>query len=185
MMHPSRMRFKKYLLDVLGPDTPIAIETGYGRWDTGKRAWQLSGKSDYHFVIQDDAVFCKNFLTEVQNLVNRTGTDYCISLYYSRRRKYKHYAEKAINAGLDHVMLQHLRWGVGIGLRTDLISGMIRYCDQNLTIPNYDMRIKQWLLYKNIRTYYPLPSLLDHRPDVPSLTGHSNGTHRRAILFKG
>ncbi len=185
MMHPSRMRYKKYLLDHLGDNTPIAVEAGYGRWDTGKRAWELRGKSDIHFVIQDDALFCKDFKTEVQNLINRIGIDRCVCLYYSRRKKYRHHAERAINAGSDHVILQHLRWGVGIGLRSDLVSGMIRYCDQNLTIPNYDMRIKQWLLYKKIETYYPLPSLLDHRPDVPSLAGHSNGSHRRAILFKG
>lgn len=182
MMHPSRMRFKKYLLDHLGDDTPIALETGNGRWDTGKRAWELRGKSDIHFVIQDDAIFCKDFKTEVQNLINRIGNDRCVCLYYARRKKYRHHAERAIKAGRDHVVLQHLRWGVGIGLRTNLIPDMIRYCDK-LTIPNYDMRIKHWLLNKKIETYYPLPSLLDHRPDIPSLVGHGIG--RKAISFKG
>lgn len=59
MAHPKRKEWAEELSKEL--KCPIYYDTDNTIWNTCKGAWKLATDSDYHFVIQDDAILCNNF----------------------------------------------------------------------------------------------------------------------------
>ena len=177
MLHPDRMQYLGYLIARLGT-VPVAIDQGLGRWDTARRAWELHDQSsEYHLVVQDDALVCSCFRDKAEALLDdpRVAT----SFYYGRRRNLRAEARRGMKEG--RVVADRLRWGVAICLPTALIPEMLEYADR-LEIPNTDTRVSRFIQARGMRVVYPLPSLIDHRAG-PSLIGDSEG--RRAYLFEG
>lgn len=186
MAHPSREKFFPYLRIRLGIDTPFAVdEDGGGVWPTCRKAWALSVRKDslYHVVIQDDAIVCEDFYERATEAImgglRRFGSDLAFSFYFGRRGNLTPESEKALARGWTTRVSP--TWGVAICLPTHLILPMIEYADK-LNHKQDDYRIGSFLRHRKIRTYFPMPSLVDHRIHTESLVGDP-GRGRCAYKF--
>lgn len=174
MAHPSRSHFVPHLQKIL--DAPVSWDRGLGIWDTCKRAWNLHDhNSDYHFVIQDDAILCKDFKNRVSNFVSKFKEDSAYQLYFAEATKGKSSKKDELKKGLKrgYIVRERMPHGISIGLPTKFINSMISYCNE-FDIPQDDVRIKKFLMSINIKTICPIPSLVDHR-HLKSLVGGKDG----------
>ena len=179
MAHPSREEHFEYLKKELG-DVPFSIDDGCGLWENCKRAWKLHDpESEYHVVIQDDAIICKGFREKAESILNLNSIAY--SFYWGHR--YRHTFRERNESGLKNGFIVDTmpHWGIAICIPTNLISEMIDFCDK-LDIKQDDERIAQFLKSKGIKIYFPIPSLIEHRWWEHSLVGNV-GSARRALKF--
>jgi hypothetical protein len=133
-------------------------------------------------VLQDDAIPCTDFYKEVEKIVTDKDKAYC--LYFGNRRNMQELAQFAEKKGF--IETDWISWGVCIILPTHIIPSLIKYWEDR---PDYlrhdDTRISQYLRRIGIKTYYPMPSLVDHRHEVKSLMENSEGVKmRKAYKFK-
>lgn len=188
MAHSSRAKYFPYLNRMLG-DVKFSIDKAgaeIGVWNNCKRAWmQYDHDCDYHIVIQDDAIICENFREKaikfIESVWAKTTGDqeFAYSFYFGNRQSYRKIANDGMQRGF--VIAPNPCWGVAICLPTYLIREMLMYCDK-MKIKNDDTRISRFLRHKKIKTYFPMPSLIDHRTGNHSLVGDP-GMGRKAWYF--
>ena len=196
MAHVSRERFFPELRERLG-DVPFSIDHDLtpprqrelgapGLWHNCRAAWQMHDpEALYHVVIQDDAIVCRDFRARAEeaiyNGIRKYGSDLAFSFYFGNRHSERQKAAAALERG--YITKTRSPWGVAICLPRDRIAPMIAYCDKE-NIPQDDVRIGRYMQRANLRCYFPLPSLVDHRPasDTLSLVGDP-GDNRRALYF--
>lgn len=177
MAHPNRMDNANKLREQL-ENCPMSIDQGCGIIANCRNAWTLRNvMSDFHFVIQDDAILCREFIPRVNQLVRSLHHRQAFSLYMGRRPEMAEEQRKAASRGWWN---NSLRWGVAVGLKSSLIPKMLKAYDTH-TIQKDDARIKRFLISQRIDVYYPLPSLVEHMSG-PSLVGDP-GENRRAYFF--
>lgn len=162
---------------------PISYDNGSGIWWNRVNAMKLCGEDcDFVCVLQDDAIPCKDFFKEVENLVKE---EKAYSLYFGNRRNMQELGKSGEIAG--YVQTDWLSWGVGIILPTKIIKDLIAYWEKRTDyLRNDDTRISKYLRTIKMPVYYPIPSLVDHRHEVKSLMDNSEGVKmRKAYKFKG
>lgn len=193
MAHPSREKFFPYLQEKLGynglfPETiPFSIdEKSEGVWPNCKKAWMLHDpEAAYHVVVQDDAIVCDKFRERAEQVIadahRRMIGPFAISFYFGRRGNALEEGKSALERG--YATRQSPTWGVAICLPTNHILPMLEYAD-GFDYPQDDARIARYLRKHNIRTYFPMPSLIDHRTaaETASLVGDP-GENRCAYAF--
>jgi mannosyltransferase OCH1-like enzyme len=161
MAHPKRKEMVEYLFKELG-EVPVNWDRNKGIWDTCKNAWLKYDKdADYHFVVQDDTILCKDFKKRVLEFVEKEPNE-AYQLYMGKRKN-KVFTEEDFKKGYS--LRKHLSHGVAIGLKTDLIEDMVKFGDGFQRYKQDDMKIRHFLVSKNIRTMYPVPSLVSHRQE--------------------
>jgi hypothetical protein len=167
---------------------PISYDDGSGIWENRVKAMQMCGKeSDFVCVLQDDAIPCTNFFEEVRSMIisqpDFMNKAYC--LYFGNRKNMIEMAEGGLKAG--GIETDWISWGVGIVLPTKIVDNLILfYINRNEYLRNDDTRIARYLRKIGMKTYYPMPSLVDHRHEVKSLMDNSEGVKmRKAYKFKG
>lgn len=145
-------------------------------WENCKRAWMLQDKKKkWGIVIQDDAILCKDFLKKAEEHLERAEKLGCAVQFYIGNNP--HYEEQfRENLRNGYVIKPELSWGVAIALPTELIFEMISFGDSYRGWQD-DIKIKHFLLKKQISTYYALPGLVDHRQENenPSLVRSMDG----------
>lgn len=189
MAHEKRADLVPELVDRLGiGDDQVVWDSGNNnRWDTGRRAMLAHDPdADFHMVIQDDAVVCRDLIPGLQAALDHVPPDALVCPYVGTRRPMAERVEAAVEQAEERraswIVMQTLNWGVAIVVPTRTIPDMIAWADK-LAIPNYDKRVGQYYWRRlNWPTWHPWPSLVDHR-DVPSLSGH--GPDRHAHRFAG
>lgn len=160
MAHHSRSAYLKDLLWQLPQDkTTASIDQGtLGVWENAKRSWsKVDPKSDYGIVIQDDAILCDGFTKKAEQFLTEHDGQ-IISFYYGNETKWV--KPNYFDAPLFHA--------VALAIPTKLIPEMIAYCDTRHEVFGDDMKIKRWLISKNLTCRYSNPSLVQHR-DIPSI----------------
>ena len=179
MAHPSRQIFFGYLRDTIGDCTiPISVDDGCGIIENNRRAWKMyDPKADFHVVIQDDAIPCKNFKEKAEKILTDKSMAY--NFYFGNRQKYKYLAELGMKKG--HIISRWTSWGVAICLPTKIIPEMLEYT-KTLKSRHDDTRIGFFLKQKGIKIYFPMPSLVDHRTGENSLVGDPSN-RRKAWYF--
>lgn len=183
MAHPSRAEFFPYLSRCLG-DVPFSIDKdNRGVWENCKRAWrQYNRDADYHCVIQDDAILCEGFVEKATEFVKKhhvENEDRAFSFYFGNRSADLDQAKRAMQVGWTVKRVP--TWGVAICLPVKLIPEMLEFCD-TLYERQDDTRIGKFLKHRDIKVYFPMPSLVDHRIELKSLVGDP-GHYRRARFF--
>lgn len=186
MMHPSRTQYRDYLLDKLVDfgKVKISMDRGLGILDTSRRAWEMFDKdSDYHLVIQDDAVIGKNFRENVLKQIEKKPT-HAFSFYFGNRKRF--YRTARLAAAQGGVEMNWLSWGVAICLPTMIIPEMLEFLGEITgKLENHDdTAIAHYLKKIELPVWYPMPSLVDHR-DEKSLVESDPGGGRRAYKFIG
>jgi hypothetical protein len=192
MAHPSREKHFEYLREKLGNVPFLIDEESKGTAFNSERSWRAYNKyCDYHVVIQDDAIICKDFISKAEDLIERVNTEkikipevanskyIAFNFYYGLRKSFEEEAKIAIKRG--YIVKKNVHWGVAICLPTAIIDEMLDFFNKQ-TAPQDDERITRFLRSKNIPVYFPIPSLIDHRHEEKSLVGDL-GTKRKAYKF--
>lgn len=206
MAHPARKGTALALQSSLDRDVPICWDPNpvpsadtAQRWVTGRAAWEvgLAAGADWHMVLQDDVVACRDLLAGLEVALGRfpkrpTGL---MSAYTGTGKPHQGNVRRALKYALDRdhswMCTRSLNWGLAIIAPTWTIEPMLAWCSRpRWTKPskepqNYDYRIGVY--YRDVkkwRTWYTVPSLVDHL-DGPSLVGHGRGPARSAHRFIG
>ena len=183
MAHPSRKEYFDYLRENLG-DIPFLIdEESMGTAWNCERAWKVYDPSaNYHIVIQDDAIICKDFKNKAVKLieeVTKERSKIAFNFYYGTRARFRDEASEAMKRG--YIIKERPHWGLAICIPTSEIENMLKFWN-TVSNPEDDERISQFLKSRNIPVYFPIPSYIDHRHELKSLVGDP-GTMRKAYKF--
>lgn len=190
MGYEGRSEFFPYLKEKLG-DVPFLIdplkgaEGHLGVWGNCRRAWLAHDpKADYHVVIQDDAIVCKDFKKRAEEFItkhHKDGENRVFNFYFGNKRALRDQAVEGMKKGFT--IKNRPSWGVAICMPTKLIKDMIEKCDDYHNSQD-DVRIGKYIVLRGLNIYYPLPSLIDHRvaDEAESLVGDP-GRHRQAWFY--
>lgn len=188
MAHPSREKFFPYLKEKLG-DVPFSIDhESKGVWPNCRNSWMLHDPDAiFHLVVQDDAIICDKFIERATEVIYEAfhrmnaGAEFAVNFYYGRRGNLTEQSKKALEKGWT--TRNSPTWGVAICLPVHHIKPMLEYAER-FSYPQDDARIAAYLKHENIHTYFPMPSLIDHRTneDAESLVGDP-GENRCAYKF--
>lgn len=180
MAHPKRAHFIPALVEQLGiTEDDVVWDRKQNRWDTGRRAWEaIDQTADWGCVIQDDARVCCDFIPGMEAALEHVPAGCLVSPYVGTRRPVASRVERAVRdaaaRNVSFIEMPSLNWGVAIVAPTNIINGMLPWCDQQ-GYPNYDRRIGRYAIdVLRFPTWCTFPSLVDHR-EVPSLVGHGKG----------
>lgn len=182
MAHPKREEMVSDLVDELARQDivgPIVWDQINNRWDTGRRSMLAYDEfSTHHLVLQDDAVIPPNFIELVKEAIQIPPPDSPLCLYAGRALSRK------LRGGAlpSWFTMPGVNWGVGIVVPTAHIEEMVAFGDKRRE-DNYDLRISRYFQSKKILTWYPIPSLVQHRR-TPSLVA-GRGSRRTAALYVG
>jgi hypothetical protein len=191
MAHPKRQHFIPYLLEHLG-DVPVIWDERNDRWDTGRRAMAAFDPDvDWHLVVQDDAILCKDFLAGAIAALEHVPPG-PVSFYTGRYSPHREAIARAVyrarRARAHYLVMEGPHWGVAVAVPTALIPGMLAGCEQLKHVANYDMRMSRYFTAQGIKCRYTLPSLVNHRvgDENPSLVpGRGNSRGRTAHHWIG
>lgn len=182
MAHPDRSGEVEQLLSGLDRPVPVAWDdegppSGNSDrvWRTARRAWEMfDPTADFHALIQDDAIVCRDFLAGIERALNYVPANAVVSPYLGQGRnvptRWAALAQRADERGARWIRTMKAMWGVCLIAPTSLIPEMLEDCDRKIGVPD-DMRVAGWFERRGSETWYPWPSLVDHRT-VPSLTKH-------------
>lgn len=183
MAHQKRAAFIPELEARLDRPAEVVWDRKNDRWDTGRRALLTYDRSaTHHLVLQDDALICRDLVAGVERALEHTPGDSPVCLYVGKVRPYKALVDEYTRDSerASWLVMAQINWGVAIVFPTKIIESMVAWCD-NQDIPNYDSRMSRWFETRGISTWYPWPSLVDHR-ESPSLVpsrGHAGRVARR------
>jgi hypothetical protein len=187
MAHPARAPLVEPLLRKLGREAALVWDEGRGEWDTGRRSLlAYDPAAEWHAVIQDDAILSDRFV-EALELVTANAGEHPLGLYFGRVRPNPRVMSRAVDVaehrGSPWIEWQGPRWGVAICLPTRYIPALVASADL-YRHPHYDARVSRFFKMANVTARYPVPSLVDHDPTIPSLLDSAGGD-RRAYRFLG
>ena len=163
MAHPKRAEFFDYIKQKLG-DVPFSIdEKSEGCAINGQRSWSMFDPlADWHIVIQDDAIICDNFIERAEKVIEQAIKNNCgaVSFHWGKRARMEDRSKKGLKEGF--IISKWLHWGVAVCIKTELVRPMLEHVNK-MNIPQDDTRIANFLMKNEIKIYYPMPSLIDHR----------------------
>lgn len=176
MAHPSRRAMADALAERL--DAPIVWDRRSNEWDTGRRALlEYDPTAEYHAVVQDDAIVPDRF-REALDLVTDHAEGHPLGLYVGRVRPYARLVKLAVaaaeRAGSPWLEAGGPWWGVGVAFPVAVIPALVAWCDLS-THPYYDNRLRAFVKQSGLWCRYPIPSLVDHDPGLPSLVDYGGG----------
>ena len=184
MAHPSREQFFPHLKKQLGDDVPFSIDRTNNLIENAKAAWRLHDKTaDFHVVIQDDCVVCKNFRERAVRFITEQEEKRVAEC--RRPQGYNFFLKNADDGseldiqGNFHVD-EWTRAGLAICLPVRYIEQMLE--DFALQKSRHDDdRISMYMQKHQYKIVFPYPSLVDHRIELESLAHNVVGN--RAIKF--
>jgi hypothetical protein len=190
MAHPSRSHLVRELSRRL-PGAAVVWDEKGDRWDTGRRSMLAHDpEAQWHLVVQDDAVLCRDFLAQVYHAL-QAAPQGPVAFYMGTTGRFAGLSstEAALRAhqlGLSWVEAPGPWWGVAVAVPVQHIPAMVSWCDERSDLPNYDRRMARYWHHLGIPCRYSVPSLVQHRTGEgnPSLVpGRGNRPGRVAALW--
>src|SRR5690606_672486 len=177
MAHPAREARARALGDLLG--CPVVWDRGLGEDDTAARAWAVAGGSDWHVVLQDDAVAVEGFAEHAAAMLAEADGS-VVSLYVGTG--YPQFIQagvasavrRADEVGARWLTAHALFWGVAVAIPTARVGDWLAYRSEGWP---YDRRIGVWARERGLTIKYTWPSLVGHA-DEPALLDHGDGVER-------
>jgi len=191
MAHPVRRAEAEAVQAALDRPVPIVYDPNpvpsanpAQRWATGAAAWEAHDPdADWHLVIQDDAVPCRDLLAGLERALDELGPDGVVSAYTGRGRpnqpRVQPGLDRAAAGGHSWMWADRIYWGVAIAAPVKTIPGMLAWCSHHQRArEKYDARIGRYFHERlGWRAWYTVPALVDHRGGK-SLIGHGDkGRH--------
>jgi hypothetical protein len=174
----------------------LAISTGEpsidNEWLNGCNALS-SGRyqdSDWHIVLQDDAVISDSFYENALKALRTTPERSLVSFYLGTSVPKKQAVERSLkraeNAKASWLTYDTLLWGVCIAVPSGIIGEMIDDIEADPKTYNqpYDFRIGNWCKRHNVPVYYSVPSIVDHLDEASLLPGKENKPPRKAHRYE-
>lgn len=188
MAHPKRKReaeaLYKQLIQYPFSDVYIIWDELNDEWHTGERS--LKGGvvlgSDWHLVIQDDAVLTPHIYDNIVGLIAALPVKSVVSLYTGKVRPLPERVAEAVAKAPDGSFITHymMMWGVAILLPSDQIEAMLEFAnDPMFREDKYDIRVGRFYYGNHLPIYYSMPSLVDHDDSIGSLIGNDKSTQPR------
>ena len=201
MAHPARRESAEGVRAALQRDVPVIYDKNprpsrdkMQRWRNGRRAWEAHDPgADWHLVIQDDVLVADHILDALETALDGLGPDGLVSAYTGTGRPDQRNVKRALTHADRHdlawMSTRSLNWGPAIIAPVHTIPAMLDWCEDHIERnrppkSNYDYAIGVY--YRDVigwRTWYTVPSLVEHRDDMPSLVGHDSGPKRVAHRF--
>lgn len=184
MAHPKRRAQANALLAQLDlypfKQCSVVWDRLNDEWNTGKRSLEagIDAASDWHVVLQDDAILPPNFYDHIVGALNAVPIKSLISLYTGTTRPLPKRVTAAIAKARQASWLRSdmLLWGVGIVIPTAHITEVLDFVSDRQEV--YDFRIG-WAYQRNrLPIFYTNPSLVDHNNDLGSLLKESPNIRR-------
>lgn len=180
MAHPDRAGFVDELCGRLDRDPTVVWDEIGDVWHTGRRAMlAYDPDADYHLVIQDDAVVCRDLVAGVEKALEYVERRRTLNLYMgeSKRPALNELFARADAEGASFIVTRPVPHGVAVAFPTVMIDWYVAKTD---LIPDdtYDRRLQ---LAVNKPSWTAWPSLVDHRQE-PSLMGHRDGRRARRFI---
>lgn len=147
-------------------------------WATARAAWlQYNPSADWHVVLQDDAMPCRDLLVGLEVALGELGSRGVVSAYVGTGRPAQAAVVSALSAAQNRghawMSLRSLNWGVAVCVPVGVVPAMVEWCDR--AGGPYDRRVARYVRdVLRWRTWYTVPSLVDHA-DGGSLIGHGAG----------
>lgn len=187
--HPSRRAHAGQTSEALR-GCPIAwSQTPGDVWDTHKRA-RLACDPDATFslVVQDDVILGQKFAERLTDLLTERGDGMAYCLFYRHKSRRTHASMiAAAQAGLPEggFTFPRMQFCAATVIPTAHVPAMVEFCDDlDHRKDRDDMLITRYLRSVGMDVFYPLPSLVDHRPDGSSLVGHGSNRGRQAWMVE-
>lgn len=207
--HKSRAEHLEKMLTRLGSnygDIQVVTDPGdNGPWHTAKIAWATSPTTHSHrLVLQDDVIFCQDFLAGVTRLARRRPGA-VIGLYAQFGGKK---LEEAIRAGEHWAQIPGKLAGPALLMPTKWALAFVRWhdawlppysdasfwsdkmgCDTEKKLATAktcwaDWRVRMFAQHHRLPIWFTVPSLVDHIGWNTSINGHNN-KRKRAKFFLG
>lgn len=179
MAHPSREKHFDFLSKKLQiPVSEFCIDQQNNLLENSKRSWRAHDpNADFHVVVQDDAVPVDNFRERVITFITdqeerrikegRPEQGYNFFLKQDQRRTPLWPRDGAYH---DNVT----RAGIAICLPVKHIAPMLVEFDRQRSRHDDD-RISEYCKKNGVKILFPVPSLVNHRIDQPSLANNPIG----------
>jgi hypothetical protein len=173
MAHPSRSVFFPYLQEKLGISmSNFSIDQKNNLLENSKASWLLHDpEADFHCVVQDDSIVCDNFrekavafITEQEEKRTREGRGVQGYNFFLKQDPNRSPLWSKDGAYVDNVT----RGGVAICLPVSHIKPMLIEFDRQRSRHDDD-RISEYVKRNGIKMIFPVPSLIGHRCDIPSI----------------
>lgn len=195
MAHPARRQNAERLRRRLGGRARIVYDRvpepssdPRQRWEVGRRCWMAHDpRADWHLVIQDDALPCGDMLAGLARALDQVGREGLVSAYTGTGRPDQVNVRRALSVarhrGYSWMSTKSLNWGVAIAAPVHAIPAMVEWCSaEERSHLKYDYRIGVYARdVLGWRTWYTVPSLVDHDESIPSLVGHGKGRVAHAV----
>lgn len=192
MAHPSRSEhamalYKKLHRMPFTCITPV-FDDGNGEWATGEMSLRLHDSSDWHIILQDDAIIGKHFYENVVNALEALPRKSLVSFYLGKVRPLSNTIQYSFNRAMalekSWLTYQTLLWGVGIAIPTEDINRLLKHVEGSQEL--YDRRIGSYYNDIGKPVFYTAVSLVDHNDSLPSLAGSAPSKEPRvAHRFSG
>lgn len=190
MAHPNRSSYAESLYNELTRQrfysVSLIYDDGSGEWETGKRSLLSHTDSDWHVVIQDDAIISRNFYQNVENAILHAPQKTLLSFYTGTVRpkadEVKRAIDDAIVKSASWIRGKDLYWGVCIALPTDQIDPVLVSAANKTCL--YDRRVGWHYAKHSLPVYYTVPSLVNHNYTIGSLLGHDPKSPRKAHWYR-
>lgn len=178
MAHPSRRKqavaLAKKLKTMPFTSWRVVFDTGNGEWPTGERAIRGHDDSDWHIILQDDAIISETFYDNVVAALSAVPSKSLVSFYLGTvrpiPRTVKRVYNRAIGRDASWISYQTLLWGVGIAIPTEQIHAVLVNAKGSKEL--YDRRIGSYYNRNKMPVYYTTISLVDHNDSLGSILGH-------------
>lgn len=152
-------------LKAQGADVNITWDEVNDQWHTARRALLEGTESDWHVVLEDDAIIGDHFYHNALQAIYSVPEPTLISFYTGTLKPNASRVRRAVfqahrqNAGWLSFM--KLNWGVGIAINSkDIVPMLIEV--KNFERP-YDQRIGKYYTNHKKTVYYTVPSIVNHR----------------------
>lgn len=186
MAHPARGLFVKNLMREI-PSAEVCWAEDDIEWNTGRASWELHDPhSDWHVVVQDDALVCKEFEATVTKAL-AACPEGPVSLYagkpFPEADRVGQSIARAKAAGKHWFTMQGPVWGVCIAAPTKMIGDLLEHAEGNGVDP-YDLKLATTFGRWGMPCWYSVPSLVDHRIS-PSMVNNLKVLDRQAHEWIG
>jgi len=185
MSHPDRSKEAESLYNRLShmqfSSIDLVFDSENNEWKNGETCLRKGNDSDWHIIIQDDAIISDNFYENVKNAILNVPDKSLISFYTGTVRPMPHRVKRAVESAATHaanwLYSDNLFWGVCIALPREYIEKLLAFTQNRKEV--YDRRIGTYFYINHLPIYYTNPSLVDHDYTLKSLTGHDYNTEPR------